>query len=158
MFDMFDRPPESECGYNRTPRRMPASGKAQDCRTSATCRRMPYIAVDAQARYNLNPPASDSHKQGQESAMGEASTGTPPSVKPAEDRLDSWKEIAAYFNRDVTTVQRWEKREGMPVHRHLHDRMGSVYASRSELSVWSRGRNLQAGLVNGFEAPALDPA
>ena len=60
--------------------------------------------------------------------MGEPSPGTLPSVRPPEDRLDSWKEIAAYLNRDVTTVQRWEKREGMPVHRHLHDRMGSVYA------------------------------
>ena len=69
--------------------------------------------------------------------MGEPSPGTPPSVRPPEDRLDSWKEIAAYLNRDVTTVQRWEKREGMPVHRHLHDRMGSVYAFRAD---WTRGR------------------
>ncbi len=55
--------------------------------------------------------------------MGEPSHGTPPPARSPEDRLDSWKEIAAYLNRDVTTVQRWEKREGMPVHRHLHDRM-----------------------------------
>src|SRR5262245_18435794 len=54
-----------------------------------------------------------------------------------DDRLDSWKEIAAYLRRDVTTVQRWEKREGMPVHRHQHDRMGSVYAFRHELDAWS---------------------
>src|SRR6185436_3718675 len=60
-----------------------------------------------------------------------------------EDRLDSWKEIAAYLNRDVTTVQRWEKREGMPVHRHLHDRVGSVYASRAELDAWTLSRNLR---------------
>ena len=39
----------------------------------------------------------------------------PPSESPSDDRLDSWKEIAAYMRRDVTTVQRWEKREGMPV-------------------------------------------
>ena len=76
--------------------------------------------------------------------MGELSPGTPPSVRPPEDRLDSWKEIAAYLNRDVTTVQRWEKREGMPVHRHLHDRMGSVYASRADLDAWARSRNLRA--------------
>jgi Tol biopolymer transport system component len=76
--------------------------------------------------------------------MGEPSSDTPPSVSPPEDRLDSWKEIAAYLNRDVTTVQRWEKREGMPVHRHLHDRMGSVFASRAELDRWARGRNLRA--------------
>ena len=46
-----------------------------------------------------------------------------------------------YLNRDVTTVQRWEKREGMPVHRHLHDRMGSVYAFRTELEAWAAGRH-----------------
>jgi Tol biopolymer transport system component len=79
-----------------------------------------------------------------ESVMVKPSLGTPPSERPPEDRLDSWKEIAAYLNRDVTTVQRWEKRESMPVHRHLHDRMGSVYASRAELEAWSRGRNLRA--------------
>ena len=78
--------------------------------------------------------------------MGEPSPGTMPSERGREDRLDSWKEIAAYFNRDVTTVQRWEKREGMPVHRHLHDRMGSVYASRAELDIWTCGRNLQAAV------------
>jgi TolB-like protein/tetratricopeptide (TPR) repeat protein len=75
--------------------------------------------------------------------MGEPSQGTTPSVKPAEERLDSWKEIAVYLNRDVTTVQRWEKREGMPVHRHLHDRMGSVYASSSELDAWLQRRRLR---------------
>lgn len=64
--------------------------------------------------------------------------------RPPEDRLDSWKEIAEYLNRDVTTVQRWEKREGMPVHRHVHDRMGSVYASRAELDAWMRSRKLRA--------------
>jgi len=76
--------------------------------------------------------------------MGVPSPDTPPPVTPPEDRLDSWKEIAAYLNRDVTTVQRWEKREGMPVHRHLHDHMGSVYAFRAELDAWARGRNLRA--------------
>jgi TolB-like protein/Tfp pilus assembly protein PilF len=57
--------------------------------------------------------------------------------------LDSWKEIAAYLSRDVTTVQRWEKREGMPVHRHQHDRMGSVYAFISELDAWVQSRRLR---------------
>lgn len=70
---------------------------------------------------------------------------SPPSARPREDRLHSWKEIASYLKRDVTTVQRWEKREGMPVHRHLHDRMGTVYASRAELDAWMNGRNLPAG-------------
>lgn len=75
--------------------------------------------------------------------MGEPSPGAPPSVRPREDRLDSWKEIATYLNRDVTTVQRWEKREGMPVDRHQHDRSGSVYANGSELDAWLQSRKLR---------------
>jgi TolB-like protein/Tfp pilus assembly protein PilF len=71
--------------------------------------------------------------------MGELSPGTLPE-KPSEERLDSWKEIAAYLNRDVTTVQRWEKREGMPVHRHVHDKRGSVYALTPELDAWKQSR------------------
>jgi Tol biopolymer transport system component len=90
--------------------------------------------------------------------MGETFPGAAPSVKPPEDRLDSWKEIAAFLNRDVTTVQRWEKREGMPVHRHLHDKIGSVYASRAELDAWARGRNLPAAPENGNGAPLPGPA
>lgn len=76
--------------------------------------------------------------------MGELSLGKPPAEEPSEGRLDSWKEIAAYLKRDVTTVQRWEKREGMPVYRHLHDKLGSVYASKSELDAWMRSRNVPA--------------
>jgi len=90
--------------------------------------------------------------------MGDPSPGAPQSANPPEDRLDSWKEIAAYLKRDVTTVQRWEKRENMPVHRHLHDRIGSVYASRVDLDEWMRSRNLRTGQANGEDAPAPDPA
>ena len=88
--------------------------------------------------------------------MGEQFADAPPSVRPPEDRLDSWKEIAAYLNRDVTTVQRWEKREGMPVHRHLHDRMGSVYAFRAELDTWTRTRNLRAAQDNENSPPSAN--
>ena len=45
----------------------------------------------------------------------------------------------------------------MPVHRHLHDRMGSVYASRAELDAWTRKRNLppaQETHHNGLETTA----
>jgi Tol biopolymer transport system component len=76
--------------------------------------------------------------------MGDSLSSGTSSAKPSEDRLDSWKEIAAYFHRDVTTVQRWEKREQMPVHRHVHDKIGSIYASRVELETWARSRNLEA--------------
>ena len=56
------------------------------------------------------------------------------------ERLDSWKEIAVYLKRDVATVRRWEKRESLPVHRHLHEKLGSVFAYASELEAWSEGR------------------
>ena len=74
----------------------------------------------------------------------------PPSI---DDRLDSWKEIAVYLKRDISTVQRWEQREKMPVHRHLHDRRGSVYAFRSELDVWLETRTR---LKQDVETRALD--
>ncbi|MGB7083458.1 MAG: hypothetical protein WBD54_17645, partial [Candidatus Acidiferrales bacterium] len=73
-----------------------------------------------------------------ENAMGEQFPQ--PSERPSRERLDSWKEIAAYLNRDVTTVQRWERREGMPVHRHLHDKRGSIYALSVELDAWLQSR------------------
>ena len=69
-----------------------------------------------------------------------------------DDRLDSWKKIASYLKRDVRTVQRWERREAMPVHRHLHDKLGSVFAFRSELDAWwesRRTRLAQEGADDG---------
>lgn len=75
-----------------------------------------------------------------------------PESRVRESRLDSWKEIAAYLRRDVSTVQRWEKREGMPVHRHLHDKLGSVYALPSELDAWSQSRTRSAER----ETPVVD--
>ena len=83
-----------------------------------------------------------------------------PALEQPVDLLESWKDIATYLRRDVSTVQRWEKRERMPVHRHLHDKLGSVYAFRSELDTWWRGRG--NGLTgdetsNGAEQSAPGP-
>ncbi len=55
-------------------------------------------------------------------------------------RLNSWKEIAAYFDRDIRTVQLWEKREALPIHRHEHSTRSSVYAYPAELDTWLRTR------------------
>jgi tetratricopeptide (TPR) repeat protein len=55
-------------------------------------------------------------------------------------RLDSWKQIAAYLERHIATVRRWEKCEGLPIHRHMHTKLGSVYAYASELDAWFDGR------------------
>jgi TolB-like protein/Tfp pilus assembly protein PilF len=76
--------------------------------------------------------------------MGEPSLDKSLSETPSERRLDSWKEIATYLGRDVTTVQRWERQEGMPVHRHLHHKRGSVYALGSELDAWRQGRKFRS--------------
>ena len=63
-------------------------------------------------------------------------------------RLDSWKEIAAYLGRGVRTVQRWEREEGLPVHRLAHAERGSVFADPAELTDWWKSRQI---------APALKP-
>src|SRR5512140_2636460 len=63
------------------------------------------------------------------------------------DRLDSWKEIASYLRRYVRDVQRWEKKEGLPVYRHLHDKLGSIYAYRNELMEWFTTRQQAGGSV-----------
>jgi TolB-like protein len=61
----------------------------------------------------------------------------------ADERLDSWKEIAAYLKREVRTLHRWEAQEGLPIHRHLHKERGSVYAYKSELDSWlNNGRTV----------------
>jgi Tol biopolymer transport system component len=62
---------------------------------------------------------------------------------PQEPQLESWKEIAAYLKRDVRTVIRWEKSEGLPVHRQMHQARGSVFAYASELEAWKRSRELR---------------
>ncbi|MGH9502890.1 MAG: tetratricopeptide repeat protein [Terriglobales bacterium] len=87
--------------------------------------------------------------------MGGPFSDVQPFEKTSEERLDSWKEIAAYLNRDVTTVQRWEKREGMPVHRHVHDKRGSVYALAPELEGWLQSRRLH--LPEDEKEPRAEP-
>jgi len=59
-------------------------------------------------------------------------------------RLDSWKEIAGYLKRDIRTVQLWEKKEGLPIHRHTHSTRASVYAYTAEIDNWQRNRRPQA--------------
>jgi len=75
--------------------------------------------------------------------MGLDPSQSPPSSQAkADERLDSWKEVAVYLKRDVRTVQRWERKEGLPIHRHVHDKKGSVFAFKSELDTWRAQRLL----------------
>jgi phage terminase Nu1 subunit (DNA packaging protein) len=57
-------------------------------------------------------------------------------AKTTKRRLDSWKEIAAYFDRDERTVKRWEKERSLPVHRLPGGSRARVFAFTSELSRW----------------------
>ena len=74
--------------------------------------------------------------------MDSQATGSSPNPlkSSSEDRLDSWKEIAGYFRREVRTVQRWEKTAKLPVHRLQIEKQGSVYAYKSELDAWYKDR------------------
>ncbi len=54
----------------------------------------------------------------------------------SEQRLSSWKEIAAHLDVSVRTAQRWEATEGLPVRRHRHARLSTVYADAVELDQW----------------------
>ena len=67
-------------------------------------------------------------------------TVAPSTLEQNRERLDSWKQIAVYLNREVRSVQRWEKREGLPVHRHPHLKGCTVYAFKSEIDGWLKGR------------------
>lgn len=55
------------------------------------------------------------------------------------DKLDSWKEIATYLNRDIRTCTRWEKKYGLPVRRNRKISKSGVIAYKSELDRWIAG-------------------
>jgi tetratricopeptide (TPR) repeat protein len=67
--------------------------------------------------------------------------------RTTDHRLDSWKEIAAFFGRDERTVRRWEKERGLPAHRVPGGARGGVFAYTAELAQWLKGpgSELQVG-------------
>jgi len=75
------------------------------------------------------------------------------------ERLDSWKEIAAYLKRGVRTVQRWERVAGLPV-RRVPSTRGGVYAFRVELDRWWRAQsaNRATAMASTLDLPALSPS
>jgi len=68
--------------------------------------------------------------------------------------LESWGTIAAYLGRGVTTVQRWEHKEGLPIHRLSHTKKGSVFAFTKELDHW-RGSRARAPRISDTFPPLL---
>jgi serine/threonine-protein kinase len=73
------------------------------------------------------------------SLQSPASTVAP--IAPGE-LLNSWKEIASYLNRDIRTLQRWERSKDLPIHRLPGGDKPAVYALKSELDAWLRSRAL----------------
>ena len=77
--------------------------------------------------------------------------------KPHENtRLDSWKAIAAYLGRDVSTVIRWEKEKGLPVHRLPGGKRQAVFAWTGEIDAWLLGHPEPA--TTEPAVPASEPA
>ena len=74
---------------------------------------------------------------------------TDPSLR-ANRRLDTWKEIGAFFGRDERTVKRWETTRGLPVHRVPGAGRANVYAYTDELAEWLNGAKI--GAENEAEA------
>lgn len=76
-----------------------------------------------------------------------------PSLSNSGERLDSWKAIAEYLDRHVTTVRRWEQEEGLPVHRHQHEKRGSVYGYTAELDAWLAARTTTSATLTSESRP-----
>jgi len=111
-------------------------GRNRQGRTGAQCPSMPTLAkTRIWSRLPCEATIS-TNLTGKGLPMG-ASKLDPPSSLPESSaaRLDSWKEIAAYLKRDERTVRRWE-REGLPVHRHMHQKQASIYAYKPEIDAW----------------------
>jgi adenylate cyclase len=58
----------------------------------------------------------------------------------SRERLEGWKQIAAYLRRDVRTLQRWERTEQFPVRRQMHRKLASVLAFKDEVNRWVEQR------------------
>jgi TolB-like protein len=74
-------------------------------------------------------------------------------------RLDSWKAIAQFLDRDVRSVQRWEHGRGLPVHRLPGEKSGAVFAYEGELNDWLLSRGNEAAPDTTFaQTPSIAPA
>jgi Tol biopolymer transport system component len=89
--------------------------------------------------------------------MSDTPDGPPPQPTGERRRLDSWKEIAAYLRRGIRTVQRWEREEGLPVHRLAHAERSSVFADPAELTDWWKSRQIAPAGKSPIGAAIAEP-
>lgn len=81
-----------------------------------------------------------------------------PDPRTREDRLSSWKEIAAHLGCDERTCLRWEKKLGLPVHRMEGTSKSRVFAFRDELDRWLSARITLVGAGprrDGIRSPLI---
>jgi tetratricopeptide (TPR) repeat protein len=71
-------------------------------------------------------------------------------------RLETWKEIAAFFGRTERTVKRWEKERALPVHRLPGAARSRVYAEVIELETWLRSVDVADEAEADLTPPAPD--
>ena len=86
-----------------------------------------------------------------------SSDTTPP---PPTRILNSWKEIASYLGRGVRTIQRYEEKLGLPIHRPAARKRTAVLAFADELERWLRntpGRNgTHSNPTNGNSSTVIE--
>lgn len=66
-------------------------------------------------------------------------------------RLDSWKQIADYLQKDKRTAQRWHSSQGLPVYKIHDSRFGSVFAYKDEIDAWITHENSDVDECLGIE-------
>jgi TolB-like protein/Tfp pilus assembly protein PilF len=93
---------------------------------------------DLAGGYNI--PCNGIHRAKHMTAKIQPQSSKLVSELASEVRLESWKEIANYLNRNVRTAQRWERLERLPVRRHKHVKHESVYAYKHEIDAWREQR------------------
>lgn len=69
--------------------------------------------------------------------------------------LTSWKEIANHFGKGVRTVQRWEAKLGLPVHRPDQGARNIVFAIPEELNLWVARLSPKQSEINDVPESAL---
>lgn len=60
----------------------------------------------------------------------------PTRITPAAHLLRSWKEISAYMALGIRTVQRYEAKLSLPIHRPVNGRRCAVWAFSDEIDAW----------------------
>jgi hypothetical protein len=62
--------------------------------------------------------------------------GATPGTPAEEPLLADWKVIGRYLRNSIRTVQRWERKLGLPVRRLHNGSKSGVFAVRAELAAW----------------------